>query len=133
MVKKPLYCTLIMTKKLNDDCKLSASGFQLDYSYLNLPTVFYSKIKPFKVKSPTMVIFNDQLADSLVPRFFVHTFGDAHIYLNHVDGVREQLKRKPGPLPRIEIANKPFYDITFDDIQLHDYQPQAFIKFPVAV
>ncbi len=88
---------------------------------------------PFNIASYALLLTMVAQECNLVPRFFVHTFGDAHIYLNHVDGVREQLKRKPGPLPRIEIANKPFYDITFDDIQLHDYQPQAFIKFPVAV
>ena len=65
MVKKPLYCTVIMTKKWNDNCKLNACGFQLDYSYLDLPTAFYTKINPSKVKLPTMVILNDQVANSL--------------------------------------------------------------------
>ena len=49
-----------MRKKLNNTC-----GFQLDYSYLDLPTAFYTKIKPTEEKSPTMVILNEQLANSL--------------------------------------------------------------------
>ena len=65
MMKKPLYCTLNMTKKLIDVSKLNACGFEFDYSYLDLPTLFFSKINPSKVKSPDMVILNDQLAHSL--------------------------------------------------------------------
>jgi len=69
----------------------------------------------------------------LIPRYFIHTFGDAHIYQNHVEGVKIQLEREPGPLPTVAIAKKPFFDITFEDIQLFNYEHQPFIKFPIAV
>ena len=70
---------------------------------------------------------------NLTPRFFIHSFGDAHIYSNHIEGVKQQLSRTPGPLPKVTISKKSIFDISFDDIQLHNYEPQPFIKFPVAV
>jgi thymidylate synthase len=70
---------------------------------------------------------------TLSPRFFVHTLGDAHIYLNHVEGVKIQLSREPHPLPKLVLANKPTLEMTYDDVQLEGYQHHPFIKFPVAV
>jgi thymidylate synthase len=69
----------------------------------------------------------------LKPRFFVHTLGDAHIYLNHVEGVKVQLERTPHPLPKLVLADKPTLEMKFEDIALENYQHHAFIKFPVAV
>ena len=69
----------------------------------------------------------------LTPRYFIHTLGDAHLYSNHIDKVKKQLLREPLPLPRVEIADKPFDELTFDDITLHDYQHHKFIRFKVAV
>jgi thymidylate synthase len=67
------------------------------------------------------------------PGEFAHTIVDAHIYVNHVDGLKEQLKRQPRPLPRIEIAPKPFFELQAEDIKLTDYDPHPGIKFAVAV
>jgi thymidylate synthase len=67
------------------------------------------------------------------PGEFAHTLIDAHIYENHVDAIKKQLERKPGKLPVVEIADKDFFDLTFDDIKLNNYDPQPFIKFEVAV
>lgn len=67
------------------------------------------------------------------PGEFAHSLIDAHIYEDHLDGLKEQLKRKPKPLPTIEIADKPFNELGFDDITLKDYDPDPVIKFPVAV
>jgi len=64
---------------------------------------------------------------------FAHTLVDAHVYENHVEGLREQLKREPKPLPKVEIADKPFDQLEFEDITLHDYVSDPVIKFPVAV
>ena len=64
---------------------------------------------------------------------FAHTIMDAHIYENHIDGLKEQLTRTPGELPIVKIADKPFNELKFDDITLENYNPQPLIKFEVAV
>jgi len=69
----------------------------------------------------------------LQPGTFAHTIVDAHIYENHMEGLKEQLTRKPGPLPKLEIAKKPVDELEFDDFKLTGYNPQPAIKFPVAV
>ena len=63
----------------------------------------------------------------------MHTLGDAHIYLNHVEGLKQQLTREPLPLPRVTVAHKPFGELRLEDIVLHDYQHHPFIRLPVAV
>ena len=65
--------------------------------------------------------------------WFSHTIVDAHIYVNHVDGLKDQLKRTPKPLPRLEIARKPIDDLQFDDFNLIGYECYEPIKFEVAV
>lgn len=69
----------------------------------------------------------------LKPGTFAHTIVDAHIYENHVDGLKEQLKREPKPLPTLHIANKPVDDLEFDDFKLSGYEHHPSIKFEVAV
>jgi len=69
----------------------------------------------------------------LEPGEFAHTLIDAHIYVNHIDGVKEQLKRKPLPLPTLRIAKKPLDELQFEDFELVNYQCHEAIKFPVAV
>jgi thymidylate synthase len=66
---------------------------------------------------------------------FVHTLGDAHIYLNHLDQINEQLTRTPKKLPIIEINSKikNIFDYKYDDFKLIDYNPDPLIKAPVAV
>ncbi len=70
---------------------------------------------------------------NLEPGEFSHYINDAHIYIDHVEGLKEQLQRDPLPLPRLEIAPKPFWELQFDDFTLHDYNFHPPIKFPVAV
>jgi thymidylate synthase len=69
----------------------------------------------------------------LEPGFFSHTIVDAHIYVNHIDGLKEQLKRKPKPLPKLIIAKKPIDDLKFEDFELVGYECDEPIKFEVAV
>lgn len=88
---------------------------------------------PFNIAGYALLLAMMAQECDLVPGVFVHTLGDAHIYLNHVDGLKEQLTRIPKPLPRLTIAKKPFFRITFEDIALAGYQHDAFIKFPIAV
>lgn len=71
----------------------------------------------------------------LQPGDFVWTGGDCHIYLNQIDGVKEQLTREPRPLPRLVIKRKPpsITDYQFEDFEIVDYNPHPPIKYPVAV
>jgi len=69
----------------------------------------------------------------LRPGFFAHTIVDAHIYVNHIDGLKEQLKRQPKDLPKLEINRKPLDSLEFDDFKLINYHPHPSIKFDVAV
>lgn len=66
---------------------------------------------------------------------FVHTFGDAHLYSNHMEQTMLQLSRTPGPLPKLELnlKVKDIFAFTYDDIHLMGYEPQPAIKAPVAV
>ena len=64
---------------------------------------------------------------------FSHYLNDCHIYVNHVEGAKEQLARIPGELPTLTIAKKPFWDLKFEDFSLNGYTPQPGIKFEVAV
>ena len=64
---------------------------------------------------------------------FGHTIIDAHIYEDHIAGLKEQLTRTPKPLPTLKIENKPFNELSFEDITLENYNPDPIIKFPVAV
>jgi thymidylate synthase len=71
----------------------------------------------------------------LAPGDFIWTGGDCHIYLNQIDGVREQLAREPRPLPKLVIKRKPdsVFDYRFEDFEIIGYDPHPPIKYPVAV
>ncbi len=88
---------------------------------------------PFNIASYALLTAMIAQECRLSPRYFIHTLGDAHIYLNHVEGVKLQLERRPFPLPRLVLADKPVLEQRFEDIALEGYQHHPFIKFPVAV
>lgn len=67
------------------------------------------------------------------PGVFAHTIVDAHIYENHVEGLKEQLQREAYPLPTLTIADKPLDKLQLDDFTLHNYRHHPSIKFEVAV
>ena len=64
---------------------------------------------------------------------FAHTIVDAHIYENHIDGLKKQILREPRPLPVLRLADKPFDALGFEDISFEGYDPHPGIKFEVAV
>jgi thymidylate synthase len=74
-------------------------------------------------------------ATGLQPWEFVHTFGDAHLYLNHLEQAREQLGRDPRPLPRIQLnpAVDSIFEFQYADFELLNYDPHPHIKAPVSV
>jgi len=88
---------------------------------------------PFNIASYALLMTLIAGESGLSPGIFTHTLGDAHIYDNHIAGLREQLKRSPKSLPEIKVAKKAVLDIDFKDITLCNYQHDPFIKFPIAV
>lgn len=88
---------------------------------------------PYNIASYATLLMMVAQECGLTPGIFVHTLGDAHIYSNHVEGIREQLTRPTHDLPELKIAKKPFWDLKFEDFELKNYEHEAFIKFPIAV
>lgn len=88
---------------------------------------------PFNIASYATLLQMMAQECALVPGVFTHTLGDAHIYLNHIEGIKEQLKREPFPLPTLKIAKKSFDELVFEDFKLENYQHHPFIKFKIAV
>lgn len=88
---------------------------------------------PFNIASYSALMIMIAQECGLTPGIFTHTMGDAHIYLNHVEGLREQLTRDPLTLPTLTVAKKPFWELAFEDFKLENYQHHPFIKFQVAV
>ncbi len=88
---------------------------------------------PFNIASYALLLSMIAQECNLIPGVFVHTLGDAHIYLNHVEGLKTQLQRHPKPLPQLRLAKKKVLEMTFEDIELMNYQCDPFIKFPIAV
>ncbi|GIV31470.1 MAG: thymidylate synthase [Saprospiraceae bacterium] len=90
---------------------------------------------PFNIASYALLTMMMAQVCDLEPGEFVHTFGDVHLYNNHVEQAREQLKREPRPLPQMRInpAVKDIFAFRFEDFELVGYDPHPHIKAPVAV
>jgi len=90
---------------------------------------------PFNIASYALLVLMIAKVTGLKPGEFVHTLGDAHLYLNHLDQVDEQLKRKPFPLPKMSINKdiKNVLDIEYEDFSLEDYESHPHISAPIAV
>jgi thymidylate synthase len=90
---------------------------------------------PFNIASYALLTMMVAQVTDLQPGEFVHTFGDVHLYLNHVEQAREQLTRTPRPLPQLKLnpAVRSIYDFRFSDFTLENYDPHPAIKAPIAV
>lgn len=90
---------------------------------------------PFNIASYALLLQMVAQVTGLKPGEFVHTMGDAHIYLNHIDQVHEQLSRTPRPLPtmRINPEVKDIFSFDYDDFTLEGYDPWPAIKGVVSV
>jgi thymidylate synthase len=90
---------------------------------------------PFNIASYALLTLMIAQVCGLKPGEFVHTFGDLHLYLNHLEQVETQLARTPRALPRVRLnpSVKTLEDFRFEDIELTEYDPLPGIKAPIAV
>ena len=90
---------------------------------------------PFNIASYALLTMMVAQVCGLQPGEFVHTFGDTHLYLNHLEQAREQLTRQPRPLPilRLNPSVRDLFAFDFADIVIEGYDPHPAIKAPVAV
>ena len=90
---------------------------------------------PFNIASYALLTAMVAQATDLDPGEFVHTLGDTHLYLNHLEQAEEQLRRTPRPLPklRLNLQVTSLFEFTYEDIAFTDYDPWPAIKAPIAV
>lgn len=90
---------------------------------------------PFNIASYALLTLMIAQVVGLKAGDFIHTFGDAHLYLNHVDQARLQLSREPRPLPKMRLNPqvRDLFNFRYGDFELLDYDPHPHIKAPIAV
>lgn len=90
---------------------------------------------PFNIASYALLTHMVAQVTGYKPGIFVHTLGDAHLYLNHLEQVNEQITRQPYPLPRLQLNPdvQSIFDFDYDDIAILDYQAHPHIKGSVSV
>ena len=90
---------------------------------------------PFNIASYALLLMMMAQVTGLKPGEFIHTTGDTHLYLNHLEQVQLQLSREPRPLPKMKINPdvKSLFDFKYEDFELVDYDPHPHIKGVVAV
>jgi thymidylate synthase len=90
---------------------------------------------PFNIASYSLLTLMVANVTGLQPGEFIHTFGDAHLYVNHLDQARMQLQREPRPLPTMHLNPQvaSIFDYQFEDFRLENYHPHPHIRAAVAV
>lgn len=90
---------------------------------------------PFNIASYSLLLLMVAQVCNLKPKHFIHTFGDAHLYSNHIEQAKLQLTREPKSLPTMKLNPdvKSIFDFKFEDFSLQDYNPDPHIKADVAV
>ena len=90
---------------------------------------------PFNIASYALLVLMIAKVTGLMPGDFVHTLGDAHLYVNHLNQVDEQLKRKSFPIPKMQITKEVtnILDLEYEDFSLKDYKSHPHISAPIAV
>ena len=90
---------------------------------------------PFNITSYSLLIAMIAHVTNMEPGIFTHTYGDAHIYVNQIEGIKEQMKREPRKLPKLWLnpSVKSLFDFKYEDIKLEGYDPHPSIKFDIAV
>ncbi len=90
---------------------------------------------PFNIASYALLLMMVAQVTGLKPYEFIHTFGDVHIYSNHIEGAKLQITRTPRPLPTMKLnpARKSIFDFEYSDFKLENYNPYPHIKFQIAV
>lgn len=90
---------------------------------------------PFNIASYALLTMMVAQVTGYGPGEFVHTFGDAHLYLNHLEQAELQLSRQPCPLPKMKINSivKDLFSFTYEDFELAEYEHHPHIKAPIAV
>ena len=90
---------------------------------------------PYNISSYALLTLMIAKVTGLEPGEFVHSFGDTHIYLNHLEQVEEQLSRDPHSLPQLKIKNNrsSLFEFEINDFELTEYDPHPFISAPIAI
>jgi len=120
-------CHTLMQFYVSNDGKLSCQLYQRSADiFLGVP---------FNIASYALLTLMVAQVCGLKPGTFVHTLGDAHLYLNHLEQAQTQLKRKPHPLPTMKLNPevKDLYDFKFEDFELINYVAHPHIKGDIAV
>jgi thymidylate synthase len=112
--------------------------FNVDNEYLDLQlyqrSADYAIGVPFNITSYAILLSMFANECGLIPRHFIHTFGNVHLYHNHIEAFTEQLERPTHPLPKLELPKgKAVLDIVEEDIKIFGYKSERFIKYPIAV